>query len=1013
MPTFYDSKGNAYVLAREIGRGGEGTVYFCEGNSELVAKIYHEPISDEKAEKLRLMAENKNSRLLRVAAWVVETLHDKPNGRTVGFLMASIKAKEIHELYSLKSRRIHFPEATWHYLVHTATNLARAFYSLHRDSHVIGDVNHGNCVVLADGTVKLIDCDSYAISNGDGKRFPCEVGVATHLAPELQKANLSEVERKPEHDNFALAIVIFQLLFLGRHPFAGNYVGEKDKTLEDCIREVRFAYGKNAKKLKVKQPPGTLRLNEVSPRITELFERAFDERQDNRPIPQEWVEALVDLSEKLAQCSMNPGHRFYNELLDCPWCRIESQTGLMLFPFVFSEEQTDGEQPFNIFTVEKLIENLGIQRNLPAVLPQPSLLALPAPSNETLETAKINRNNQFLYVGGYFLSLIIMIGLFGVVSGTFFGFMLMLYLYSSLSKGHKEMQTLLNENLSKTEEKWNELEKQWRLTASPQIFAGTIQEIRGKVEDYKASQIRIRKDVKLLERDSEYRALNDYLRKFRIENSTIEGISTKTREDLVKKKVWTAAEIHKNRLIDKYRLNSHETKILLEWRKELEKDFSYDTDNFAFKQRKDQLLDENRTRSRGIEKQIERSLESLRKRSVTARQGQTHLLPESEKLGKKILQYKSDLETVGDTSMPLVLLILITIIVPFFGGIISQVNSRHRYNASDSYSDDYSYAPPLPADNNNKDSFAYIGETLSDTEAAELEIPVNDITDEEISDLSDTTRKNFSDNLVRQAIHIVKTFQFNEVSIQKRDGSVNSKSEMKADALKEADSKVRLALRIRKNNIYAFEEFGKTLYDETLYKDSLEFFNLLKRELSDQIYEYKNQQIFALYIGKNQIGLKQYKKARETLLDMVSEYPSTEAYFELGLAYKGLVDYEKAAKSFEYAIQMDPKDINSHYELGYIYFKLKDKEAFNRQYAELLDIDAEKAEELLENSYKLLPKVKIKPIDGGGFGTGEGVGRGSGGGVGSGFGTGEGSGSGPGIGSGNGGGSVAVDSSNR
>ena len=148
MPTFYDSQNKPYVLTEQLGRGGEGAVFSCEDDFELVAKIYHEPVTEEKAEKLRWMAENKNEHLLKVAAWVVDVLKDAPDGKVVGFLMPNVRAKEIHELYSLKSRRVHFPEATWHFLVHTAANLARGFYSLHRDEHVMGDINHGNCVVL-------------------------------------------------------------------------------------------------------------------------------------------------------------------------------------------------------------------------------------------------------------------------------------------------------------------------------------------------------------------------------------------------------------------------------------------------------------------------------------------------------------------------------------------------------------------------------------------------------------------------------------------------------------------------------------------------------------------------------------------------------------------------------------------------------------------------------------------------------------------------------------------------
>ena len=66
MPTFYDSKGQSYVLDQQIGRGGEGTVFFCPNDLSLVAKIYHAPVDDEKAEKLRWMAANKNDQFSKL-----------------------------------------------------------------------------------------------------------------------------------------------------------------------------------------------------------------------------------------------------------------------------------------------------------------------------------------------------------------------------------------------------------------------------------------------------------------------------------------------------------------------------------------------------------------------------------------------------------------------------------------------------------------------------------------------------------------------------------------------------------------------------------------------------------------------------------------------------------------------------------------------------------------------------------------------------------------------------------
>ncbi len=59
MSIYYNSRNEPLKLGERLGSGGEGTVYSCE-NSTLVAKIYHESINNEKGEKLRWMAANKN-----------------------------------------------------------------------------------------------------------------------------------------------------------------------------------------------------------------------------------------------------------------------------------------------------------------------------------------------------------------------------------------------------------------------------------------------------------------------------------------------------------------------------------------------------------------------------------------------------------------------------------------------------------------------------------------------------------------------------------------------------------------------------------------------------------------------------------------------------------------------------------------------------------------------------------------------------------------------------------------
>ena len=83
--------------------------------------------------------------------------------------------------------------------------------------------------------MRLIGCDSFQITAG-GRCFTCDVGVPMFTPPELQERSLTGVIRSENHDNFGLAVVIFQVLFMGSHPFAGRRPGGGDMPIEQAIK---------------------------------------------------------------------------------------------------------------------------------------------------------------------------------------------------------------------------------------------------------------------------------------------------------------------------------------------------------------------------------------------------------------------------------------------------------------------------------------------------------------------------------------------------------------------------------------------------------------------------------------------------------------------------------------------------------------------------------------------------------------------------------------------------------
>jgi DNA-binding helix-hairpin-helix protein with protein kinase domain len=180
--------------------------------------------------------------LLKIAAWPTATL-STGNGTVIdGILMPKIAGyREIHHLYSVAQRRKEFPEVDWGFLLHTARNCAIAFEAVHSHGHVVGDVNQKNVMVSKKGIVAFVDCDSFQVAEGL-RIFRCRVGVPEYTPPELHGKKFETLDRAANHDLFGLAVLIFHLLMMGRHPFAGVPVAQADIPIEKAIQDGCYAY---------------------------------------------------------------------------------------------------------------------------------------------------------------------------------------------------------------------------------------------------------------------------------------------------------------------------------------------------------------------------------------------------------------------------------------------------------------------------------------------------------------------------------------------------------------------------------------------------------------------------------------------------------------------------------------------------------------------------------------------------------------------------------------------------
>ena len=567
-------------LAKKLAEGGEGVVHRVDGNPNLLVKLYRTTLDAEQVSKLHAMINIRDERISKVAAWPHQLILND-TGVVCGFTMPVVEARDIHELYTPKSRRATFPEADFRFIVRVALNVARSFGALHQRGIVVGDVNEKNLLVSSDATVMMIDCDSMQIRTPNGVAT-CDVGVPSFTPPELQNQGLRGRVRTANHDNFGLAVLIFQLLFAGRHPFAGRYTGGGDIPLERAIQEFRYAYGPDHRALRMESPPGAVPVEVMGSAISVLFSKAFGQTgaAGQRPSADEWIVALTRLESSLIVCVKADWHHYPRENRDCPWCRAEQQTGVQWFgrrnrvaqaantlsglSGSYSLHHSNALDALQIPAID--IETLwNSVIAIPDPGPEPSLpserplakryLVAQIPEQNRRSSIKRTVRNSLIAAGlsgigviylllwadssnGGWGALLIAVGavmFLGSLSGH----------HDRMAKYHASLKREKQEQLRAAQLSWNTALDEWRREASRDHFERALSEAEKLHEMLKAFPERQRRLVNELEQRRYDRQLQDYLDRFQINQANISSINRNIATTLRSYGIETAADVRK------------------------------------------------------------------------------------------------------------------------------------------------------------------------------------------------------------------------------------------------------------------------------------------------------------------------------------------------------------------------------------------------------------------------------------------------------------------------------------
>jgi DNA-binding helix-hairpin-helix protein with protein kinase domain len=555
-------------VAELIGKGGEGEVYAIKGHSGLAVKIYNTSLRAKREDKVRAMVGEGLAVKTDLVAYPGDVVSDR-RGNFLGFVMRLVSGyRPVHELYSPKSRQCHFPKADYRFILYGAMNVARAVGKVHQTRCVIGDLNHSGVLVAQDATVALIDADSFQFSL-NGKSYPCVVGVPDFTPPELHGKNLASVQRTIEHDNFGLAIAIFHLLFMGRHPYAGRYNGP-DISMGDAIAQNRFAYSHTRQaQTQTTPPPGSLTLDMFPDVISRAFEKAFGLSPGARPTALDWIHALSFLEGSLNHCSKVKTHYYPSNVGGCVWCKLTGNSGFDMFPDLTTVEPNI---PTDERGTEQAIREI-LAFRFPTVADLLPAVATPRGASNSLRVARSGKRGRAL-LG------LLMMG--GAVAGFIYAapawFMWIgLAIWGWVIFSDREVESGPFQQAFKDADE----RVQRELNTFVQRNGMTeVMKVRGDLDAaiaaYKGHDETLARELMVMKSNRESRQRQAYLDRFSIRRANISGIGPAKTATLISFGIETAADVNQNAVLRVPGFGDVMTGKLVAWRRGHESQFKYD-----------------------------------------------------------------------------------------------------------------------------------------------------------------------------------------------------------------------------------------------------------------------------------------------------------------------------------------------------------------------------------------------------------------------------------------------------
>jgi len=346
--TLYTRVRQPVLLDKKLAAGGEGEVWQTD-RINVVAKIFHQP-DVTRLEKLQTMLQLPPSDPMEKHGhasipWPQELVFDR-NGKFRGYLMQRVSGgMTLNNVYNAKLRNQKAPGFNWYYLHIAALNVASIVDALHSKGYVIGDIKTDNFLINNQALVSVIDTDSFQVKSAS-RTFRSLVASDGFTPPELIGKDMKRLNRRPEHDNFRLAVIIYMLL-TGDHPFSGQWKqGIEPLGRDEAIAGGVWPYGPQSL---LQASPLAIPLDHLDSTLQLGFQQTFTaghREAAKRLSARQWCQHLTRAVEALVLCSKNSNHYFHKNHKECTWCHRFEAFGYESFPVQTSKSELSNYHAF-------------------------------------------------------------------------------------------------------------------------------------------------------------------------------------------------------------------------------------------------------------------------------------------------------------------------------------------------------------------------------------------------------------------------------------------------------------------------------------------------------------------------------------------------------------------------------------------------------------------------------------------------------------------------------------------